>query len=271
MTSKSIIIGLVQLSSVCNKRKNLNKLGKLIKECNAELIVTPEYFMANIKGLTPHQVYEISEPLNGPFVSELSKLAIEHSVYILATLFEKSNKPPRVYNTAVFINPKGDIECTYRKIHLFDAYGYRESDYMIHGDKPSPIVNVKSANIAIAICFDIRFPELYRYYALKGADIVVNPSAWYRGPFKEETLRFLAQARAHENTFYMVIVNQCGLDFTGRSMIVNPYGIVEVDLGAEERYLEYQLDLNLINRVREVLPILKLRRSKIYSNIFSIS
>lgn len=264
-----ITIGIVQLASTSCKQKNISKLKRLIMRCSADLVVLPEYFMANIRGLSPAEVYSISESVDGWFVNEISKLAVEYSVYILATMFEKSVNPPKVYNSALLISPKGTIECIYRKIHLFDAYGYRESDYMIHGDKPSPIVSVKSARIAIAICFDIRFPELYRYYAVKCANVIVNPSAWYRGPFKEETLRFLAQARAHENTVYMVIANQCGTYFTGRSMIVNPYGVVEVDLGVEEKYLEYQVDLSLVDRVREILPVLKLRRSKVYRDMLS--
>lgn len=263
MTSE-LRVGLVQLASTQSKHRNLEKLKKMIVKCEADLVILPEYFMADIKGLAPVEVYDISEDVNGPLINEISRLAAEYSTFILATMFEKTEKKPKVYNSVVFINPKGDVIGVYRKIHLFDAYGYKESDYMLHGDKPSPIINIGSARIAAAICFDIRFPELYRYYALKGANIVVNPSAWYKGPFKEETLRFLAQARAHENTFYMIIVNQCGTDFTGRSMIVNPYGIVEVDLGTKERYLEYQIDMNAINEARKVLPVLKLRRGEIY-------
>lgn len=268
--TRTITIGLVQLEAVNNKYKNIEKVKKLLKSnknIEADIIVLPEYLMTPIEGLRPYDLYEIAEDINGAFVNELIVIAKEYSTNIVATFFEKTDKPPRVYNTVVFIRSNGEAEIVYRKTHLFDAYGYKESDYIMPGLEPSRIVYVNKIRIAFSVCFDIRFPELYRVYSLNGAEIIVSPSAWYKGPLKEETLRFLAQARAHENTVYVIIANQTGKYFTGRSMIIDPLGTVLVDLGVNETYKEYTIDVDYIYEVRRKLPVLKLRRPELYKTI----
>lgn len=270
--TRTITIGLVQLEAVNNKYKNIEKIKKLLKSSKnieADIIVLPEYLMTPIEGLKPYDLYKMAEDINGVFVNELVVIAREYSTNIVATFFEKTGKPPRVYNTVVFIRSNGEAEIVYRKTHLFDAYGYKESDYIMPGPEPSRIVYVNKARIAFSVCFDIRFPELYRVYSLNGAEIIVSPSAWYKGPLKEETLRFLAQARAHENTVYVVIANQTGKYFTGRSMIIDPLGVVLIDLGVNEVYKEYTIDVDYIYEVRRKLPVLKLRRPELYKDIIT--
>ncbi len=265
--TRTITIGLVQLEAVNNKYENIEKVKKLMKSSRnieADIIVLPEYLMTPIEGLEPHDLYEIAEDINDAFINKLAAIAKEYSTNIIATFFEKTNKPPRVYNTVVLIRSNGEAEIVYRKTHLFDAYGYKESNYMMPGPKPSKVIDVNKVRIAFSVCFDIRFPELYRVYSLNGAEIIVSPSAWYKGPLKEETLRFLAQARAHENTVYMVIANQTGKYFTGRSMIIDPLGTVLIDLGINETYKEYTIDVDYIYEVRRKLPVLKLRRPELY-------
>lgn len=261
---RSLRLGLFQLSASPSKRENLEKIEKVIAGSSADLVIVPEYSMANITGLPPSRVYELSESLEGPFVERVRRAASEASVHVVATLFERSGRPPKVYNTAVLISPDGGFKAVYRKIHLFDAYGYRESEYMLHGEVPSPVVDVGGTKVALAICFDIRFPELFRLYALRGAELVVVPSAWYTGPMKEETMLFLARARAHENTVYVAMVNQYGRDFTGRSVVVDPMGAPVLELGVGEKYVEYTIDADYVYEVRKMLPMLKLRRPEAY-------
>ena len=227
-------------------------------------MVLPEYSMFVPDGLSPEEVYALSEGLDGPFLQELSRFAEEFSTYVLAPILERSEKPPKVYNTSVLLSPSGAVVTTYRKLHLMDALGVRESTYVVPGDRPSPVVEVAGARVAIAVCFDLRFPELFRLYALAGAELVAVPAAWYRGPLKEEVLHALARARAIENTVYVAVANQYSDRFTGRSAAVDPLGVVAVDLGIGERYAEVSLDLNYLEEVRRQLPLLSLRREDVY-------
>jgi len=261
--AREFTVGLLQFGSTLDKSKNLEKISSMLKRVNADVIVIPEYSMFPISTLTPEEVFNLAEYVDGPYVTGLAKLAREHSTYFLATYFERAQRP-KVFNSASLISPSGDVLTTYRKVHLFDAYGYRESDYMMPGSKPSDVIQVKNVNVAVAICFDIRFPELFRTYALRGAELVLIPSAWYRGPLKEETLAFLARARAHENTIYIALAVQYSPEFTGRSMVVDPLGTVLLDLGIGEKYVEFKIDVDYIHEVRKALPVLNLRRPELY-------
>ncbi len=257
-------LGILQFGAVRNKEENLLKIKSLIKSPSSDLILLPEYSMSNITGCSPKDLAGIAEPLDGPFVRGLAEIAREYSTYVVAGVFEKVGVS--VFNTAVVLSPNGDLVGKYRKVHLFDAYSYRESDYFMPGDEPSPIIDVGKAKVAIAICFDVRFPELFRMYALSGAELVAVPSAWFRGPLKEETLAFLARARAHENTMYLALSVQYSKDFTGRSMVIDPLGVVIADLGIGEKYAEVPIDLDYISEARKILPVLKLRREDIYGS-----
>ncbi len=263
-------LGIVQLESSKNKYKNFERAINIIEQygkVEADIMVFPEYFMYKLEDVSPEELYMISEDLGGDFVKRYIEIAKEYSSIVIGTLFERTEAKPKVYNTVVMITPDEKIKIVYRKTHLFNAYGYRESDYMLPGTSLSSIEYVKNVKIAFTVCFDIRFPEIYRIYALKGAEVVISPSAWYRGPLKEETLRFLAQSRAHENTMYVVIANQTGKTFTGRSMIVDPMGTVLLDLGIRETYSEYTIDVDYIYEVRETLPVLRLRRPTLYREL----
>ncbi len=264
---KILRVGILQFESSGDKLKNVERILTLAKRVEADIVVLPEYSMLNIAGRSPVEVYEASEAVDGPYISEFKKFARENSTYVLVTLLERATYP-KVYNTAVVISPDEKIVTIYRKIHLFDALGVRESDYMTPGDKPGSIFDVKGAKLTIAICFDLRFPELFRYYGLQGAEVVLVPSAWYSGPMKEEVIRFLARARASENTYYVVVANQYSTRFTGRSMVIDPLGTVLLDLGLGEKYVEFDIDVSYVYQVRKSLPLLELRRNDIYTLSF---
>ncbi len=259
-------LGILQFSSLASKNETLNKLSKLLKDVTADIVVLPEYAAFNIARLKPEEAYAMADGLEGEFIKFFSNLAREFSSHFVVTTFERSPEPPKVYNTAVVVRPDGEIASTYRKTHLFDAYGYRESDYMVPGGEVSPIVDIGKARIAVAICFDIRFPELFRIYSLNGAELVVVPSAWFKGPLKEETLSFLARARAHENTVYVAVAVQYGDEYTGRSLVADPWGTQILDLGIGEKYCETDVDVEQVYEVRRKLPVLQLRRADLYSH-----
>jgi len=257
-------IGILQFAASVSKRDNLDKVRGMLSSSrvDADIIVLPEYSMADITGLRPEDVYKISEGLDGGWVESFMELSREYGSHILCTMFEDTGRPPKVYNTALII--KDDrILGVYRKIHLYDAYGFRESRYMDPGDRPMDIVDI-GLKTGVAICFDIRFPELFRYYSLKGADMVIIPAGWMRGPMKEEALRTLGSARSHENTIFTVIAVQYSEIYTGRSMVIDPYGNIMYDAGIGEKYVEVEVDPGTILDARSRLPILKLINMDLY-------
>ncbi len=262
----SIVIGILQFSSTSNLKDNVNKILELLnkRHVQADLVVLPEYSMINILGgLKPVDIYSIAGTLNNStYLDSLSCLAVKYGIHILTHFIEKTSSPPKCYSSSVLVKPDGSRELIYRKIHLFDAYGYRESDYFIPGDTLSEEVVINGVRIRVAICFDIRFPELFRRYALYGAELVIVHSGWVKGPLKEEILEFLARSRAHENTYWVVVVDQCGRGYVGRSMVVDPYGVKAVDLGFREDYIEYTIDTGLVYKARETIPVVSKARDK---------
>ncbi len=263
-------VGILQIETCDNKYENIHKLQKYLSRFlnKADIVILPEYFMYFREDMfkSPELIYNVSEDVYGDFVNMLRSICREYSIHVLATIIERCGNS--IYNSAILIDNNGDILLKYRKIHLFDAYGFSESKIFSRGSIPSPVVKICDMHVACAICFDIRFPELFRVYMLNGADVVFIPAAWFRGDLKEDTLRFLAQARAHENGIFIVVCNQYSKLFTGRSIVVNPWGVVEIDLGIGEKYVEHRLDKSTLENFRNTIPIYKLRRTLSYSKIF---
>jgi predicted amidohydrolase len=259
---REINIGILQFGSLPDKERTFKKIDALLKPKKADIIIMPEYTLGNPIDMTPSDLIQYAEDIYGESSRKILKYSTEFGTTIIAGMFEKVDNG--VYNIAVKFSPDGEIKPIYRKVHLFNAYGYRETDYFKAGDKPSEIFSIKGVRLAVAICFDIRFPELFRYYSLNGAEVILIPAGWVKGPMKEETLRFLARARAHENVLYLVLSVQYGKDYTGRSMIIDPLGTVVHELGIGEKYSEYTIDIDEMYKVREFLPLLKLRRPDLY-------
>ena len=255
-------IGVLQAPASKGKEQARKVVEEILSKSRveADIIVMPEYLMMDPTGLGPQDLNSIAEPLDGSWTGWIEELSMEYGACIVATMFEKGNVKP--YNT-VIVARDGVLVYSYRKTHLFDALGYRESDVFERGEKPPSTVDC-GIKIGTIVCFEIRFPELARRLAVEGAEIIVIPAAWYRGDGKEEALRFLAQARAHENTVYIAVSSLYGNRFTGRSMIINPMGIVVQDLGHGIKYVEADVDRDEISKARLILPLLKLRRRELY-------
>jgi predicted amidohydrolase len=256
-----LVVGIVQASYKNDPLDNAEKTYKIVKRGyrEADLVVLPEYSMLNpLESRTPSIVYELSEHIVGSkYLSTMVKLAAELGAAILVHFIEKTDTPPKTRSTSILITSRGEVIPVYSKMHLFDAYGYRESDFFEPGKDPGKLVLINNFQVAFAICYDIRFPELFRTYAQMGAHVVVVQAGWVRGPLKEEVLDKLASARAHENGVYVVLANQVGEMFTGRSGVYSPWGYKELDLGFDEKYVEHPLSLEEVNRAREVVPVLK--------------
>jgi predicted amidohydrolase len=258
MRNMPFMIALAQVEGSAVPEENLAIAKQMVAEAaagKADLIVFPEMFMAlPEKGRSLDQV---AEPLDGPFANSLAGLARKHALYIVSGFWENAPDDHRVYNTAVIFSPEGKIVDCYRKIHLFDALSIRESDRMIPGDTLPPVFTIKGVRIGLAICYDLRFPELFRNLALRGADLILLPSAWYAGPLKEEHWLTLLKARAIENTVYMAGANLTGGAFSGRSAIFDPFGVLIAGAGESLGLVMGKIDIDRIKEVRAKLPTLE--------------
>jgi predicted amidohydrolase len=189
----------------------------------------------------------------------------------VAGVFEPSDDG-RVYNTAVAFSGTGDLVASYRKLHLFDALGQRESDLVAPGDEVV-LTSLAGATVGLQICYDIRFPELTRALAVGGASLVTVSAAWQAGLFKEEHWVTLLRARAIENTVWVAAVGQVPDPAakptrapTGRrrSMLIDPLGVVRCDLGPAAGVTVVDADLALVETVRATLPSLANRRADLF-------
>ena len=267
------LVAIVQMRSSEDKMENLQLSVDFIREAakkKANLICFPEFQMAySPESQSANQLSEIAESVNdGNFITTLRKAAKVNKISIISTIYEKSNSgfDNRVYDTVVLIDSKGEISSVYRKLHLYDALGFKESDKMMAGNMIEKPAKTSVGNLGLMICYDIRFPEMSRILTVKGANILVSPSAWVHGIMKEEHWQTLLKARAIENGLYIIAPNQIGNIFSGRSMIVDPFGIVLLDMGNREGMEVVEIDKSRVQKVREVLPLLKNRRIDVYGN-----
>jgi len=205
------------------------------------------------EGLSRNYLKDVGEPLDGKFVTAVAEKSKEKQVATVVPIFEKKNGD--VFDTAVVID-RGKVRGGYRKIHLFDALGQRESEFFRPGSSPV-LFKIRDMVFGIVICYDIRFPELVKSEVLSGARVVIVPSAWYRGPLKEEHWQTLLVARAHETTSYVVAVGNANEAFVGRSMVVDPFGVKMLDLGFGDRIGFCEIDDKQVTEARERLPVLK--------------
>jgi len=240
----------------------------------SNLICFPEFQMAySPVSQSANQLSEIAESVNdGNFITTLRKAAKVNKISIISTIYEKSNRGSdnRVYDTVVLIDNKGGISSVYRKLHLYDALGFKESDRMMAGNMIEKPVKTLVGNIGLMICYDIRFPEMSRILTVKGANVLILPSAWVHGVMKEEHWQTLLKARAIENGLYIIAPDQVGNIFSGRSMAVDPFGVVLLDMGNREGMEVVEIDKSRVQKVRELLPLLKNRRTDVYGNNISV-
>jgi deaminated glutathione amidase len=233
----------------------------------AGLVVFPEGTQARFSA----DLRAVAEPLDGPFCSGLAEIATSAGLAIVASLFEPA-PDGRVYNTTVGYEADGSLAAVYRKIHLFDALGYRESESVAPGDEVV-IASLAGLRVGFMTCYDVRFPELARALAAGGADVLVLPAAWAAGTFKEEHWVTLVRARAIENTIWVAAAGQVpdpaepptkAPTGIGRSLLVDPMGVVRLDLGPAEGIGIGDVDTEQTARVRATLPSLAGRRTDIW-------
>lgn len=223
----------------------------------ADLLVMPEGVLARDIA-DPDLVLKAAQPLDGPFVTELLAASKGTSLTTIMTVHVPAGDGKALNVLIVLRN--GEIIARYDKLHLYDAFAMQESERVRPGNTVPPLVEVAGMMVGLMTCYDVRFPELARRLALDGADVLVLPSAWVKGPLKEMHWEVLATARALENTCYLVAVGECGPRNIGNSLVVDPLGVAIAKAPESAALVFADLDPQRIAHAREVLPVLENRR-----------
>jgi predicted amidohydrolase len=260
-------IAVVQYAAGLDKAANLAALTGLAAQAardGADLVVAPEGAMHDF-GPPSLALAPVSEPLDGPFVSTLGETASKLGLTIVAGMFESvPDDPTRVFNTVVALGPTGSLIGTYRKQHLFDALGWKESQRLASGATDQRLIfECADLTIGVLTCYDVRFPELARVLATEGATMLVVPSAWVAGPGKAAQLRTLASARAIENVCYVATAVQTPPWYTGRSAVIDPFGDVLGELGTAAGIRVVTASAHRVAACRARMPSLQHRRWRV--------
>ena len=249
-------VALVQHASGLDPDDNRALLADLTPE-DADLVVFPEAFARDF-GEAGSDVSAYAEGPDGPFATELERVAAGHRTTLVAGMFETGEDPERPFNTLVL---RGAARASYRKVHLYDSFGYRESDRLTAGPVGSPVVvDLGGIRVGLMTCYDLRFPEMARMLVDRGAELLVVPSAWVAGPRKVDHWRTLVRARAIENTVFVAAAGQPGPRYTGHSMVVDPLGDVLAEAGEGPEVVTATVRLADLAEARKTNPSLANRR-----------
>jgi predicted amidohydrolase len=247
---------LVQAASSLDRDANRRRLESVVTE-GADLVVLPEAFARDF-GEPGSDLAPFAEPLDGPFVTEIERVAADRHTTVVAGMFEtagSADAPP--FNTVVV---RGGAHLDYRKIHLYDSFGYRESDVLAAGPIEPATFELAGTTVGLMTCYDLRFPELARRLVDAGAEVILVPSAWVAGPRKVDHWTTLLRARAIENTAYVVGVGQPPPRYSGHSTVIGPLGDVVAEAGDEDEVLTVDLDPDAVIWARRTNPSLANRR-----------
>jgi len=258
----TLTISLAQMNiALGDPRKNTATAEEMITDAarrGSHLIVLPELWST---GYALPQARELATQLNVGIFAQLATLATQNKISVVGSILEKRGL--EVSNSATFLAPNGKVMGVYRKIHLFRLM--EEDRYLQPGTAPL-LMELPWGTTALAICYDLRFPELFRKYAVQGAKMIVVPAEW---PIERvEHWRALLIARAIENQCYIVACNAVGqtgnTNFAGHSMIVDPWGKIVIEVGESPTLATAEIDLDLVDKVRAKIPVFEDRRPDTY-------
>ena len=262
MSDDAVGIAVAQFSPIAGD--NLPAVQELATKAahrGARVVLFPEY-TSYFSDPFDATLVTHAETLDGPFISGVRALASRLGITIVVGLLEAAGEG-RVHNTAVAVGPGGPL-AVYRKQHLYDAFGQKESDWVAPGDIIEPqTFEVHGVTFGMQTCYDLRFPEITRTIVDAGAQVVLVPAEWVRGPLKEHHWRTLIHARAIENTVYVAAADHTPPLGVGNSMIVDPSGVEIAAIGAERRVAVADVTPRLISAVRERNPSLQARRYRV--------
>jgi deaminated glutathione amidase len=262
----------VQLQSTPDRDRNLAAADRLTREAaaaGAQLVVLPEKWPA--LG-TPEQTIAAAEPFDGPIQQWAKDIARELGIDLVAGSFSERTGEARGANTSLHVGPDGELKASYRKIHMFDVEVggrvYKESEHEAPGEEIVVSQTARGVGLGMSICYDVRFPELYRILAVQGAEIVAVPAAFTFATTRDHW-EILLRARAIEGQAFVVAANQIGehapgIRSGGRSMIVDPWGVVLATAPDVETFVVADLDLERQKEIRRTLPSLANRRPEAY-------
>lgn len=266
--SGSLRVAGCQWTSTGDPVANLARIDELTGRAaasGARLVVHPEAAMASFAG----RLDTVAEPLDGRFADGVRALAQRHGVSIVVGMFtpadtittDDGRQRSRVHNTLLATGP-GTTETSYRKVHLYDAFGNRESDTVAPGDEVVTI-EVDGWQVGLATCYDVRFADHFTALGRAGAQLVVLPASWGDGPGKASQWDLLTRARAHDAQAWLLGVGQAwtadsvrGPYGIGRSVLADPTGEVRARLGGGEDVLVAEVDRDLVDRTRATIPLL---------------
>ena len=251
----------IVLGDPATNLKVVQELAAQAAAAGAELLLLPELWGT---GYDLARAPELADELNTGLFAAVAALTRHHRLAICGSLLEWDAATERAYNTATLYDADGALRGVYRKVHLI---GLMDEDRYLGAGEAAPIIELPWGSGALAICYDLRFPELFRRYALEGAGIVLLPSEW---PVQRiEHWRTLLKARAIENQCFVIACNRVGADrantFGGRSAVVDPRGTVLAEGGEGAELVSATLNLDLIAEVRNFMPIFRDRRPEVYA------
>jgi predicted amidohydrolase len=268
-----VLAGAVQLNSTEDTDRNLETADRLVRDAarlGAELVVLPEKW--SVMGTGEHMAAG-AQPLDGPAISWAQSVARELGIDLVAgSIVERVPGREKTSNTSVHVTPDGDVRAVYRKIHMFDVevdgVRYAESEHEEPGGEIVVSELASGATLGMSVCYDLRFPELYRILAVRGAEVTVVPSAFTLATTRDHW-ELLLRARAIENQCFVVAANQIGAAppgnrSGGRSLIVDPWGLVLASAPDTETAIVADLDFDVLRDVRRKLPSLANRRPGAY-------
>jgi predicted amidohydrolase len=268
-----MIAAAVQLTSTADRARNLETADRLTRAAaaaGASLVLLPEKW--SVLG-TPEETAAGAEPFDGPALRWASATARELGIDLVAgSIAERVPGQEKGSNTSVHFGPDGEVQATYRKLHMFDVEVggrvYRESDHEQPGDEIVVTHTADGTELGMTVCYDLRFPELYRILAVRGARVLLVPAAFTLATTREHW-EVLLRARAIEDQCFVVAANQVGehapgIRSGGRSMIVDPWGVVLAQAPDTETFITAELDLARLQEIRRSLPSLANRHPTAY-------
>jgi predicted amidohydrolase len=263
----------IQLNSTNDKARNLELAGRLVRDAardGAELVVLPEKW--NLLGAATELEAGAEELEDGASIGAAREWARELGIHLVAgSIAERVAGAERLFNTSALIDPSGRLAAVYRKIHMFDVevggVTYRESEHEQPGEE-IVTASAGTVEIGLSVCYDLRFPELYRILAVRGARLITVPSAFTLATGRDHW-EVLVRARAIENQAFLIAPDQVGeapphYSSYGRSMIVDPWGVVLAQAADHQCFVAADLDLERQEQIRESLPSLANRRPQAY-------
>ena len=264
-------IAVIQFKASTDKGQNLRRIVDFINKSasrGAELCAFPEFMMFyTTTQQSPRELASQAETIDGNFVRAIASAAKKNTIEVIGTIYEKSKKKDRVYDTSFLVDKSGMVRSTYRKIHLYDALGFKESKKLEPGSKISAPIKTSIGKLGMLICYDLRFPEMSRTLASSGSEILVVPSAWVKGKMKEEHWLTINRTRAIENGCYVIAPDQVGNIYCGRSLVIDPYGKILLDMKKKQGIGIVKISIPKVKETRKILPLLHSRRTDVYSDL----